>query len=120
MFTIMPESSGPVVGVRATGKLTDADYKETLIPALDKLFAAHGTLNVLIYLDDGFEGWELGAAWDDARFGLGHRSDFARLAVVGGPAWVEWGIKACGFLMKGEIRVFPADQLNAAWAWVKG
>jgi len=120
MFTIMPESSGPVVGVRATGKLTDADYKETLIPALDKLFAAHGSLNVLIHLDKGFEGWEPLAAWDDARFGLGHRSDFGKIAVVGGPAWVEWCIKSFGFLMKGEIRIFPAGELDAAWAWVKG
>lgn len=120
MFTIMPESAGPVVGVRATGKLTDADYKETLIPAFDKLFAEHGSLSVLIYLDEGFEGWEVAAAWDDARFGLGHRKDFAKLAVVGGPAWVELGIKAFGFMMPGEIRVFPAGELDAAWTWVKG
>jgi len=120
MFTIMPESEGAVVGVRATGKLTDADYKETLIPQLEKLFAEHGALNVLFYMDDGFDGWELTAAWDDAVFGLGHRADFGKLAVVGGPAWVEWCIKACGFLMKGEIRVFPAAELDAAWRWVKG
>lgn len=120
MFTFMPESEGAVVGIHATGKLRDSDYKQTLIPGLEKLFDEHGTLNVLFYMDNSFEGWELSAAWDDAAFGLGHRADFRKLAVVGGPEWIEWCIKACGFLMKGEIRVFPANQLDAAWSWVKG
>jgi hypothetical protein len=108
MIEFMSESSGNVTGIRATGKLTDADYKQTLIPRLESLFGEHGKVNVLFYMDESFEGWDL----DD-------RADFEKLAVVGGPAWVDWCIKLGGFLMKGEIRIFPVDQLDRAWNWVK-
>jgi SpoIIAA-like len=119
MIEFMPESSGRVVGVRATGTLTDADYKNTLIPKLEALFAQYGKLNVLFCMGEDFEGWDLEAAWDDASYGLKHRADFGKLAVVGGPIWVEWCMKLSGFLMKGEIRIFPLDSLEEAWAWVK-
>lgn len=117
MIEIMPESSGNVVGVRASGKLTDAEYKQVLIPKLEALFDQYGKLDVLFYMDEAFVGWDLEAAWDDASYGLRHRADFGKLAAVGGPAWVEWCIKLSGFLMIGEIRIFPADQLDRAWAW---
>jgi hypothetical protein len=120
MIEFMPESSGEVLGVTAHGKLTDADYKQTLIPRFDSLLQQHGNLKVLFYMADDFEGWDLEAAWDDASYGLKHRADFERMAVVGGPDWVDWCIKWAGFLMKGEIKVFPADQLDQAWTWVRG
>lgn len=120
MIEFMTESSGNVLGVKANGRLTDADYKNILIPKLESLFQQHGKLKVLFLMDEGFEGWDLEAAWDDTSYGLKHRADFDRLAVVGGPAWVEWCVKLGGFLMKGDIRVFPAKNLADAWQWVKG
>ena len=37
MFQIISESQGKIIGVRATGKLTDQDYQEVLIPRLEAL-----------------------------------------------------------------------------------
>lgn len=119
MIEFMSESAGNTIGIRASGKLTKADYETTLIPQLTELFKAHGKLNIVFYMDDAFEGWDLEAAWDDASYGLMHHADFARLAVVGGPVWVDWCIKLSGFLMKGEIKVFPSDQLDQAWQWLR-
>lgn len=120
MIEVMDESAGAFVALRATGKLRDTDYKTTLIPMLEKKFAEHGKLDLLFLMDEGFEGWDLRGAWDDASFGLRHAADFRRLAVVGGPDWVHWCIKASRFLMKGEVRIFPPDQRDAAMAWVRG
>jgi len=119
MIEFMAESSGKALGVKAGGRLTDADYKNVLIPKLEALFKQHGRLNLLFYMDESFEGWDLEAAWDDASFGMEHWADFDKMAAVGGPAWVELCIKLFGFLMKGEVRTFPADQLGSAWTWVK-
>ena len=47
-------------------------------------------------------------------------ADFEKLAIVGGPDWIPLGIKAFRFLMKGEIRTYPSEQLEAAWEWVAG
>lgn len=118
MIEFMPESAGNIIGIRASGRLTEADYKNALIPRLVTLFQQHGKLRVLFFMDESFDGWDLKAAWDDASLGLQHRTDFEKIAVVGGPAWVEWCIKLAGFLMKGEIQTFRRDQLMAAREWV--
>lgn len=119
MIEFLPESSLNVVGIRVGGRLTDADYKHDLIPRLESLFDRHGKLKVLLFMDGTFEGWDLEAAWDDASLGIAHRADFEKIAVVGGPTWVEWGVRLAGFLMKGEIRTFRDSQLAAAWQWIR-
>jgi len=119
MIEIMPESAGKIVGVKATGRLTDADYKDVLIPELADRFSRNGKLDVLFFMAPDFVGWDLEAAWDDASFGLKHRADFGKIAVVGGPEWVDWCIRLSGFLMKGEIKTFAADRIDHAWSWLK-
>jgi hypothetical protein len=120
MIELPPQSQGNVVGLRATGTLTDADYRDTLIPRLNAALARHGRVNIVLFLDEGFEGWDLRAAWDDLSYGLAHRADFGRLALVGGPAWVAAAMKSMAFLIKGEVRTFPRAQLTDAWSWAKG
>ena len=119
MIEFMPESTGNVVGITATGTLTGADYEKVLIPRLEKLFADYTRLRILLYMDERFAGWDLSAAWDDAAFGLKHRANFEKIAVVGGPHWVAWCIQFTAFLIAGQIRTFPADRLQDAWEWVK-
>jgi SpoIIAA-like len=119
MIEFMPESTGPVVGIRATGTLTPADYQDLLIPQLDRLFEQYGKLRMLFYMDEAFSGWQLSAAREDAVFGLRHRADFDKIAVVGGPHWVAWCIRFTAFLIAGEIRTFSADRLQDAWTWLK-
>ena len=45
-----------MLGVKATGTLTNADYKDVLIPRLEKMFAEFGSLRILFYMDEGFAG----------------------------------------------------------------
>ena len=118
MMTLMPRSHDNIVGIHVSGKLHDADYKD-ILPKLEGLFEEHGNLRVLFYADDGFEGWDLTAAWDDTAFGFGHMSQFDRLALVGAPSWVEWCVKLSAFLFKGEVRLFPADEVEGAWEWIE-
>jgi hypothetical protein len=118
MLTIMPESEGSLVGVRATGLLHEEDYR-AILPRLEALFREHGRLRILFHADEGFRGWDAAAAWDDLDFGLSHRSDFDRLALVGAPSWVELCAKVSAFLFKGEVRVFPAEAMDDAWAWLR-
>lgn len=119
MIEVMGETSGNTIGLHASGKLTKTDYETIIIPRLTKLFETHEQLNIVFYMDDAFEGWDLEAAWDDTSFSLTHRADFGKLAVVDGPAWVNRSIKLVGFLIKGEIKVFSSDQLDQAWQWIR-
>jgi hypothetical protein len=118
MIEFLPESTGNVVGILASGRLTDADYKQVLIPRLEAVFAEHGKLKLLVHMAPSFEGWDLSAAWEDVTYGLRHRADFEKVAIVGGPTWVALSVQLGGFLMKGEIKIFPAGDLDSSWAWV--
>ncbi len=118
MIEVLPQSHDAAVGVRATGLLTDADYKQTLIPLLEKTIAERGRVRLLVEFADTFAGWEMTAAWDDAAFGFAHRADFDKIAMVGGPHWVAWSARLFAPFIAGEMRAFPAGQTQQAWAWI--
>jgi hypothetical protein len=119
MIEIMSRSAGATVGVRASDKLTHADYRDVWLPALEHAMVEHKKVRALFYMDEKFRGWEMSAAWDDTKFGLSHRRDFERCALVGGPDWVRWSARMFALFLKGEVRCFPADQLEEAWTWVE-
>ena len=57
--------------------------------------------------------------WDDAKFGLKHKDDFEKIAAVGVPKLIEWGVKLSAHFMDGEVRTFPSKELESAWHWIK-
>lgn len=118
MIEILPQSHDATVGVRASGLLTDADYKQTLIPLLEKTIAKHGRTRLLVEIADTFGGWEMAAAWDDVAFGFTHRADFGKIAMVGGPQWIGWSAKLFAPFIAGAMRTFPTGQSLRAWDWI--
>jgi hypothetical protein len=119
MLTIMEPSHDNIMGVQGTGKVTEADYQNVLIPKLDELLKNYGKARFLYYLDENFTGWELGAMWEDTKFGVRHKNDFEKIAVVGGPKWVAWGTKLFGYFVEGQVKTFPPEELQAAWDWLE-
>lgn len=119
MLDVLPESESNLLILHATGKLTDDDYQEVLIPRLEAIIEAHGKARVLIEMSEDFEGWELGAAWEDAKLGVRHRKDFEKMAVVGAPEWVDWGAKIGAQLMSGELRTYDEDDFDDALDWIQ-
>ncbi len=118
MITILPESHDNVIGIKASGKITDSDYKEVLIPKVDEILSKYDKSNFLYYLSDEFEGFELGAMWDDMKYGMGHHEKFDKIAFVGGPKWMEWSSKLFGHFVGCELKTYKSDELNNAWDWL--
>ncbi len=118
MIEVDSESKGKVLMLRAREKLTDADYKEVLIPRLEAIIREHGKARLLLDMGAEFLGWEPAAMWDDARFALAHRNDFEKMAIVGGPGWVEWAIRLASFIMGGEIKTFKPGETKEARSWI--
>ena len=121
---VMNERSGNVLAIRASGKMTDDDYKDTWIPKMEELLKAHGALRVLIYMDESFEGFAPGAIWDDTKFGFSHlgtaaKGKFETIAMVGGSQCVLRLGEIFGHLMPGELKSFEASDLDDALEWVK-
>ena len=119
MIEILPESAGDVLGVKATAKLTDDDYRKVFIPALERMLKEYGKVKALFYMDPDFKGWDLRAMWDDAKFGVKHKDDFEKIAVVGGKKWIDWAVKLDALFMKGKVKTYSDAELAQAWDWIK-
>jgi hypothetical protein len=107
-----------VIGFEASGRVTNDDYKERMIPALEKAIAESGPIRFLFVLGDAFEGYEPTAMWDDTFFGLKHIKDFEKIAVVTDDALYAGAIRLFSSLMPCEVKVFPLSERDAAKAWI--
>jgi hypothetical protein len=119
MLQILPESQANILGLKVGGKFTSRDCQELLIPRLKNLIREHGRVRVLLCLDEDFQGSDLEALSQEA-FGLQHRDDFQRIAVVGASWWLSLQLKLMAPLIAGEVRNFSRAELPEAWTWIRG
>ena len=111
MIALLPETTGNTLVVNASGKLTAENYETVFIPLVEKLIKQYGQVRLVLQFDDYFTGMEVGAMWDDAKFGLQHRKDFKRIAVVGAPQVGGVDDQSRGALDGGRIANLPANRL---------
>ncbi len=107
-----------VLGFKASGEVTADDYREVLVPTLEAKLTKQEKVRLLYVLGEGFKGYTGGAAWEDAKVGMKHLTAFERIAVVTDIDWVATMVKAFGFAMPGEVRVFDNDDLDDARRWI--
>lgn len=118
MIEVMTDLPERVLGLKATGEVSANDYKTVLVPAIEEKLTKHKKARLLYVLGDEFEGYTSGAAWEDAKVGMRHLTSFERVAVVTDVDWIEKMIKAFGFALPGEVRVFDDDDLDEARIWI--
>jgi hypothetical protein len=105
-----------VLVVHVSGKLEKEDY-EHFVPEFDRLVRQHGKLR-LLFDRTSVQGWEVGAAWEDFKFGIEHFADIERLAMVGEQKWQRGMAMFCKPFMKAMVRFF--EHADAAEAEVVG
>jgi SpoIIAA-like len=115
----MPDGT---IGFRVTGELTDADYADTLAPALRRAASA-GEVRLLLL---GAKGFDLGslksrfeAARKDHELDLGHSKDWRRVAVVADANFlIRRLFPGLASVIPVEVKLFePKDEAEAR-AWV--
>jgi hypothetical protein len=114
------ESPDTVLAFRAVGTIEKSDYDTVLEPAVHAMLDARDELRVVYVLGDEFEGYTMGAGWEDTKLGLGHLGKWERLAVVSDRDWVHHTIGALRWMMPGDVEVFPTAELDAAIEWAAG
>lgn len=110
----LPEN---VLGVEAFGKVTDQDYENVLEPAIREKLATHSKIRYVYVLGEEFDGWTLGAMWEDAKLGGGELHRWEKIAVVTDTDWIRHAVKGFGWMIPGEVKVFPVAELESATAW---
>jgi hypothetical protein len=107
-----------VVAVRARGKVTAKDFQDVLLPAVEAATQDGKRARLLYVLGPEFDGLEVGAMLHDAKVGLGHLSDFERIAVVTDRDWIAHSLRVTAFLIPAAVRLFAPDQLEEAKRWI--
>ncbi len=107
-----------VIGMRAEGTVHSADYENVLDPALEAALATFDKVRLLYVLSEDFEGYSGGALWADTKVGLSQWSSFERIALVTDREAIAEAVKALGWLMPGEAKVFALAELAEATEWV--
>jgi SpoIIAA-like len=111
------------IGFRAAGEIEREDYDDVLVPELRRALEAGGGLRTLYVIED-LDEIEPGALWADTRLGfdLGvrHHETWIRSAIVTDIDWMARATKLFAWMIPGEARVFPRDDLAQAKTWVAG
>jgi len=117
MIRILDGFPENVLGVEAVGKVTDEDYETVLAPAVRGKLEAHGKLRFVYVLGDEFDGWTTGAMWEDAKLGVSGSRAWERIAIVTDKDWLGHMVRAFGWMIPGDVRVFDLRELDVATAW---
>lgn len=109
-----------VIGFEAIGRLSAEDYEKTLIPVANAMLAQGKKLRFLYYAGPRFEGFDIGAAWDDMTWGMRHMTDFDKVAFVSDHTVLTSAMKPLVMLMPTKFQVFAVKDLDAAKKWLAG
>jgi hypothetical protein len=107
-----------VIGFEARGKIAAEDYRDVILPALERA-AKGGDVRFLIVMRD-FDGITGGAIWQDLKVGIEHLRSWKRIALVTDIGWMSHLTDLLGWMTPGETRTFPLDQKDKAIEWVAG
>jgi hypothetical protein len=107
-----------VVGFEATGTLKAEDYRDVVLPALERAFAS-GEVRFVIVMPE-FHGMSGGALWQDLKVGAEHFPAWKRIALVTDIDWMRHMTELFGWMTPGEVKVFPLAQRGDAIAWAAG
>jgi hypothetical protein len=107
-----------VIGFEVAGQLRAEDYRDILLPAVEKAAEA-GEVRVLIVIPK-FDGFSPGALWADLKMGVKEWSAWKRIAVITDIEWMAFGVHWFGWMTPGEVKHFALADRDAAVTWVAG
>jgi hypothetical protein len=107
---------GRVLDVNLHGRLTRRDF-DHIVPETERLIHQYGKIRIVVTLHD-FEGWDMGAAWEEIKWEAKHFNHVDKIAIVGDSRWHRCLANLCKPFTTAHVRYFNLDALDAAYQWV--
>ena len=104
-----------VIGFEVAGELKAEDYRDVVLPALERA-AAGGEVRFVVIIPE-FHGMSGGALWQDLKVGIEYLRAWKRIALVTDIEWMIHMTTLFGWMTPGEVRTFPLAQRDEAIAW---
>ncbi|MCB0307820.1 MAG: STAS/SEC14 domain-containing protein [Bdellovibrionales bacterium] len=108
-----------VVGVRASGQVSKSDYETVMKPLLEEHHRMDQNICFLYHLGPSFQGFTVGAAWDDFYLGMKYLKLFEKCAVVTNVEWVVKGTQLMSHFMPCPVRTYKNEELQNAVSWLQ-
>jgi hypothetical protein len=118
MITELKDLPEGVIGFEAEGKLRAEDYRDVLLPAIERAAEA-GDIRAVVVIKD-FDGMTGSALWQDLKMGVGHLRAWKRIALVTDIGWMTQLTTLFGWMTPGEVKTFPLAKRDEAVTWVAG
>jgi len=117
MFELLDHQNDEIIGVRVSGKIERAAYRD-MLRRLEERIAEHKPARLLFDLKD-FAGWGPGVAWDALKFDISHSRDVSRVAIVGDRRWEEVLTSLLRPLIAADMRYFDLSEEEDARRWIE-
>jgi hypothetical protein len=118
MIEIVPNFPDNIIALTCKGQVTRHDYETILVPYVEKTLESHKKVRLYYEIGCDFVGVDPGAVWEDFKVGVEHLMRWERIAIVTDVDWIRHTMGVFGFLMPGEIRIFPTTETLEARDWI--
>ena len=118
MIKQIPDLPDNVIGFEYIGEVTGDDYRQVLEPVVAAATADDHKARMLVVLGADFEGFKGHAMVEDARVGRGNWSAWERIALVTDKRSIIDAMHLLGWMVPGQVKVFPTDSRKEAATWV--
>lgn len=109
-----------VVAFRATGEVTQDDYKNVIVPAIENLVKRIDEINFLFLIDTDLENFTAAAWMQDAWVGLKNIGKWNRSAIVTDSERAISFTNGFSYMVPGEFKGFKKEAFDEAMNWVEG
>jgi hypothetical protein len=107
---------GGVIGFEVSEKVTAEDFRDVVLPAVEKA-AQSGEVRFVIIVPE-FHGMTPGALWQDLRVAFENFRKWKRIALVTDIEWMHQMTALFGWMTPGDVKTFPTDERDQAVTWV--
>jgi hypothetical protein len=117
VITVIEDLPAGIIGFEASGEVSAEDYRGTLDPLVERATSSGTKVRALAVLGSDVD-YKSGAMLEDAKLGLRNWSAWERVAIVSDDGRLREAIHLLGWMVPGEVQVFPADRRADAIAWL--
>ena len=114
------DTTDNIVAFRALAEVTTEDFKNVVVPAVEKLVKQLNEINFLLVLDTDLENFTAGAWLQDAMLGLKNLGKWNRAAIVSDSEEIISFTNGFSYIVPGEFKGFKKLEFNKALNWVEG
>lgn len=118
MLQRLEELPAHVAAFKATGEVSESDYKNVLLPEVERVDKEHGHIHFLMVLETAATNFSLRAWLQDALTGLKHFRGWKKVAIVSDEKGIEKISDVFSAVIPGQSKGFPLAQLDEAKKWV--